>query len=75
MESPRYTRRMRRFLLGILTGSLVTIAVMGTAGDWYEYYLADGSDVVEIRINHQGWQIVPNQANPRYLRRPILHLH
>ncbi len=66
---------MRRFALGILAGSLLTIAAMGVAGGWYEYRMLDSRDDAAAFINNNGWHIVPNQPNGLYLERPRLRLH
>lgn len=61
------------FLIGCLVGALMLGAGLVAGSNWYDYRLAATSPEIREMVNAQGWEVVPGQNNPAYLRRPRLH--
>ncbi len=67
---------MKRLLvLGWLLGLLTFAAVSTVGNQWYEYHWARSDIDARDMVNEgDGWHVVPDQANGRYLRRSRFHL-
>jgi hypothetical protein len=60
-------------MLGWAIGVLMTLGVVGTAGGWYEhrwYPLGLCANLKAGAVNVEGFEVVPSQPDPCYLRRP-----
>lgn len=64
----------RAMVVGWLLGVLTFGAGVVVGSQWYEYRWE--SNVLRARdlVNDEGWQVVPDQSNDRYLRRSRFHL-
>jgi hypothetical protein len=65
--------RPGRFLLGWAVGVLTAIGLMAASDNWYEYRWYPRVECEERKvgsINGAGFEVVPNQDDPCYLRRP-----
>lgn len=67
-----------RLAIVIVSATVLGLIVAITATNWYTYDLISGP--TECRRQYaamaiaQGWEIVPNQPDPCYVRRPRIHL-
>ena len=64
-----------RLVLNMVCGMAIFGAGLLGGSNWYEYRLAVTTSEIREMVNTQGWEIVPDQANPSYLRRAWLRLH
>lgn len=64
---------MRHILLAFLAGLLISTLVLVT-DPWEYQVITSRTETADIINSGQGWQVVPNQSNPTYLRRHRFHL-
>jgi hypothetical protein len=76
---------VRSLILGLVSGSVLTILAVAVTGGLYEYRFADCRDVRDSSgasqqcntrelINEHGYHIVPGQERSTYLRRPRIRM-
>ena len=69
--------RPGRFFVGWALGVLTALTSLAVAGGWYEhrwYARADCEQAKVGAIDIGGFEVVPNQDDPCYLRRPNVRL-
>jgi len=60
-------------MLGWAIGVLMTLGVVGSAGGWYEHRWYPPMLCADLKagaVNVEGFEVVPGQTDPCYLRRP-----
>jgi hypothetical protein len=65
--------RPGRFFVGWALGVLTALISLAVSGGWYEYRWLAQAECAERKagaINTGGFEVVPNQSDPCYLRRP-----
>jgi hypothetical protein len=65
-------RMVAVLVIGMIIGAVVALGFVAIpAGSGiYEYHLAGSESEARAWINTYGWEIVPNQPNPMYMRQP-----
>ena len=71
---------------GLLCGIVLTLVSVGLSAGWYEYGWAPGvtfsnpgadscTTSIYADVVRSGWEVVPNQPDRCYVRRPRFRLH